>query len=425
MTATPPDLSNSLDTRLRGRAAQVIPGGMWGHMRAAAVPTGYPQFFSGGEGARVRDVDGRDYIDFMCSWGPIILGHRHPEVEAVARAQLDLGDCLDGPTEHAVRLAEALVETIPHADWALFQKNGSDAMTTCVTLARAGTGKRKVLVAKGAYHGAVPWCSPSVLGVTAEDRAHLIYYIYNDVESLDAAVAEAGDDLAAIVASAFKHDLATHQQLPEEAFALAARAHCDRTGAALVLDDVRAGFRLNLGGSWETVGVRPDLAGYSKAIANGYPLSAVTGNDRFRAAAEQVFVTGSFWYSGAPMAAAVKVLEILARDDGPARLRAAGERFCTGVTDSAARHRFEVTMSGPPAIPLMQFADDPEAKLGEAFCQQALARGVYLHNKHNMFLSLAHTDGVIDTALSAIDDAFAALARSRSADAPARARSRT
>jgi len=425
MTATPPDLSNSLDTRLRGRAAQVIPGGMWGHMRAAAVPTGYPQFFSGGEGARVRDVDGRDYIDFMCSWGPIILGHRHPEVEAVARAQLDLGDCLDGPTEHAVRLAEALVETIPHADWALFQKNGSDAMTTCVTLARAGTGKRKVLVAKGAYHGAVPWCSPSVLGVTAEDRAHLIYYIYNDVESLDAAVAEAGDDLAAIVASAFKHDLATHQQLPEEAFALAARAHCDRTGAALVLDDVRAGFRLNLGGSWETVGVRPDLAGYSKAIANGYPLSAVTGNDRFREAAEQVFVTGSFWYSGAPMAAAVKVLEILARDDGPARLRAAGERFCTGVTDSAARHGFEVTMSGPPAIPLMQFADDPEAKLGEAFCQQALARGVYLHNKHNMFLSLAHTDGVIDTALSAIDDAFAALARSRSADAPARARSRT
>lgn len=417
MTDASPDLPNSLDAQLRRRAASVIPGGMWGHMRAAAVPAGYPQFFAGGEGARVRDVDGRDYIDFMCSWGPIILGHRHPEVEAAAREQLDRGDCLDGPTEHAVRLAEKMVALIPHADWALFQKNGSDAMTTCVTLARAGTARRKVLVAKGAYHGAVPWCSPSVLGVTAEDRAHLIYYTYNDVESLDAAVAEAGDDLAAIVASAFKHDLAIRQQLPDAAFARAARAHCDRTGAALVLDDVRAGFRLNLGGSWENVGIRPDLAGYSKAIANGYPLSAVTGNDRFRPAAEQVFVTGSFWYSGAPMAAAVKTLEILEREDGPARLAAAGARFCTGLTEAAARHGFEVTMSGPPAIPLMHFADDPEAKLGEAFCQQALARGVYLHNKHNMFLSLAHTDAVVDDALSAIDDAFAALARDRSADA--------
>lgn len=417
MTSARPERPNSLDAQLRYRAASVIPGGMWGHMRAAAVPAGYPQFFASGDGARVRDVDGRDYIDFMCSWGPIILGHRHPEVEAAARSQLDRGDCLNGPTEHAVDLAERMVELIPHADWALFQKNGSDAMTTCVTLARAGTGKRKVLVAKGAYHGAVPWCSPSVMGVTAEDRAHLIYYTYNDVESLNAAVAEAGDDLAAIVASAFKHDLGIRQQLPDDTFARAARAHCDAVGAALILDDVRAGFRLNLGGSWENVGIRPDLASYSKAIANGYPLAAVTGNDRFRPAAEQVFVTGSFWYSGAPMAAGVKVIEILEREDGPARLHAAGQRFCSGLTESGARHGFEVTMSGPPAIPLMQFADDPDARLGETFCQQTLTRGVYLHNKHNMFLSLAHTDAVIDEALTAIDDAFAALARNRSAEA--------
>ncbi|MEP3326220.1 MAG: aminotransferase class III-fold pyridoxal phosphate-dependent enzyme [Nitratireductor sp.] len=417
MSAASPDLPNSLDGQLRRRAATVIPGGMWGHMRAAAVPTGYPQFFAGGQGARVRDVDGNEYIDFMCSWGPIILGHRHPEVEAAARAQLDAGDCLDGPTEHAVTLAERMVETIPHADWALFQKNGSDAMTSCVTLARAGTGRRKVLVAKGAYHGAVPWCSPSVLGVTAEDRAHLLYFTYNDVESLDAAVTEAGDDLAAVVVSAFRHDLGIRQELPTRDFARAARAHCDRLDAALVLDDVRAGFRLNLGGSWEEVGVRPDLAGYSKAIANGYPLAAVTGCDRFRPAAEEVFVTGSFWYSGAPMAAAVTVLDILEREDGPTRLRAAGERFGAGLTGSAARHGFDVTLSGPPAIPLMQFADNPEAKLGEAFCQAALARGVYLHNKHNMFLSLAHTDEVIDTALEAIDDAFGAIARDRAATA--------
>ncbi len=415
MSSIATNLPNSVDSQLRQRAERVIPGGMWGHMRAAAVPAGYPQFFAGGEGARVRDVDGRSYIDFMCSWGPIILGHRHPEVEAAARAQLDAGDCLDGPTEHAVRLAERLVETMPHASWALFQKNGSDALTSCVTMARAGTKRRKVIAAKGAYHGAVPWSSPSLAGVTAEDRAHLIYYHYNDAASLDAAVAEAGDDLAAIIVSAFKHDLGIPQELPSPHFAKAARTHCDRADAALILDDVRAGFRLNLGGSWEQVGIRPDLAAYSKAIANGYPLSAVTGNERFRAAAEQVFVTGSFWYTGAPMAAAVTVLDILHRENAPARLHAAGQRFGAGLTESAARHGFEVTLSGPPAMPLMQFAGDPDARLGEAFCQETLARGVYLHHRHNMFLSLAHRDAVIDEALQAIDDAFAALARTRAA----------
>lgn len=413
MTAVSPNDPLTSDDRLRSRALKVIPGGMWGHMRDAAVPQGYPQFFESGDGARLRDVNGRDYIDFMCSWGPIILGHRHPEVDQAARAQMDRGDCLNGPTEHAVRLAEKMVDTIPHADWALFQKNGSDAMTTCVTLARAGTGRRKILVAKGAYHGAVPWCSPSLLGVTAEDRAHLLHYTYNDTASLDAAVAQAGDDLAGIVVSAFRHDLGIRQELPDPDFAAAARAHCDRLDAALILDDVRAGFRLNLGGSWEEVGIRPDLAAYSKAIANGYPLAAVTGTDRFRQAGEEVFVTGSFWYTGAPMAAAVTVIDILEREDGPARLRAAGTRFADGLTSSAARNGFEVTLSGPPAIPLMQFADDPEARLAEAFCQQTLSRGVYLHHKHNMFLSLAHTDAVIDQALQAIDDAFIALAKLR------------
>ncbi|WAP67613.1 aminotransferase class III-fold pyridoxal phosphate-dependent enzyme [Jiella pelagia] len=401
---------SSADTRLKERAAAVVPGGMWGHQRAAAVPRGFPQFFAGGDGARVRDVDGRDYIDFMCSWGPIILGHRHPAVDEAVRRQFQAGDCLDGPTEHLVVLAEMLVETIPHAAWAMFQKNGADAMTTCVTIARAATGKRKVLAAAGAYHGAVPWCSPSLVGVTAEDRAHVVNYTYNDVESLTAAAAEAGDDLAAIVVSAFRHDISRTQELPSREFAAAARALCDRAGAALVLDDVRAGFRLDLGGSWERVGVRPDLAGYSKAIANGQPLAAVTGGEAFREAAAKVFVTGSFWYGGAPMAAAVATLTELHRVNAPERLEAAGRRFAAGLTEQASRHGFDLEISGPPAMPMVLFKDDAERLLGEAFCQEALARGVYLNHRHNMFLSLAHTDAVIDEALEATDAAFAALA---------------
>lgn len=253
-----------------------MPGGLWGHQRAAAVPRGFPQFFSGGQGARVTDVNGKTYIDFMCAWGPMVLGYKHPEVDEAVRRQLEKGDCVDGPTEHLVELAELLTDTIPHAAWAMFHKNGTDAMTACVTIARAGTGRRKILVAKGAYHGAAPWCSPSLVGVTAEDRLHLIYFAFNDIASLDAAVAEAGADVATIIVSGYRHDLAKTPELPTRQFAAAARAHCDRLGAALIVDDVRAGFRLNLGGSWEEVGVKADLSAYSKAIANGQALAAVT-----------------------------------------------------------------------------------------------------------------------------------------------------
>ena len=333
--------TRTADAALRARAALVVPGGMWGHLNAARLPEGYPQFFASAEGCRIRDVDGREYIDFMCSWGPVLLGHRHPEVEAAAQAQAALGDCFNGPGEVMVDLAEDFVAMVPHAEWAMFQKNGGDATTACVTIARAGTGRRKVLVARGSYHGALPWCSPSVAGVTSEDRAHLVHFEYNDVASLHAAAAEAGNDLAAILVTAFRHDMGRDLELPTAEFAKAARAVCDAAGAALIIDEVRAGLRLDIRGSWEALGVRPDLAAWSKAIANGHALAAVTGNDKFRDAAAKVFVTGSFWCGTVAMAAARAMLADRARDrrapayprDGPAIARGAG------VTGRPARHR--------------------------------------------------------------------------------------
>lgn len=402
-------IRNDRDVELRARAEQVIPGGMWGHQRAAAVPAGYPQYFASGVGPRVTDVNGNSYIDFMCSWGPIVLGHRHPVVDRAALAQVEAGDCLNGPTAHAVELAELLVDTVSHADWALLQKNGTDATTTCVTIARAATKKRKILVASGAYHGAAPWCSPSVSGVTTEDRAHLIHYRFNDPESLRAAARKADGDLAGVIVSAFRHDLGIAQEETDAEFARTAREICDDAGAALILDDVRAGFRLNLGGSWEGMGVRPDLAAYSKAIANGYPLAAVAGAGQFRAAAASTFVTGSFWYSGSAMAAAVATINELKRIDGPALMRRAGERLRRGLSEQADRFGLDLIQSGPAAIPLVQFAGDSKAELGERFCQETLRRGVYLHHKHNMFLSCAHTDDVVDTALNATEDAMKAI----------------
>ncbi len=404
------EVKNSVDAALRDRALRVVPGGMWGHLHANRLPEGYPQFFARAEGCRLWDVDGRSYLDFMCSWGPNLLGHHHPEVEAAAERQARLGDCMNGPAEVMVELAELLVDTVAHAGWTQFQKNGTDATTSCATIARAGTGRRKLLAARGAYHGAVPWCSPSVLGVTSEDRAHILYYDFNDAESLRAAAAEAGDDLAGVIVSAYRHDLARDQELPTQGFATAARAVCDETGAALILDEVRAGFRLDLAGSWERFGVRPDLAAWSKSIANGHALAAVTGRDWLRQAASQVFVTGSFWCAAVPMAAAVATLTVLRRDNIVARLEAMGMRLRDGIDASAARHGVALRQSGPVQMPLILFEDDADFAKGNLFCQTALARGVYFHPRHNMFLSAAHGEAEIDEAIAAADTALAAVA---------------
>ncbi len=399
------------DAALRERARRTIPGGLWGHMNAARLPEGYPQFFERAEGCRIWDADGNEYIDFMCGFGPVVLGYRDPEVEAAATAQARLGDIFDGPSARLVELAELVTGTVAHADWAMFQKNGTDATTACVTIARAATGRRKLLVARGSYHGAAPWCTPSLEGVTAEDRAHLIHYDYNDAASLRAAAAEAGGDLAGVVATAFRHDVRRDQEMAALEFARAARAACDTQGAALILDDVRAGFRLDAAGSWEPLGVRPDLSAWSKAIANGHPLAAVAGAEWLRAAAGSVFVTGSFWCNAVPMAAALVTIRRLRDTDAIPHMAAMGERLRAGIAAQAHAHGVGLRQSGPAQMPLILFDDDPGFARGNLFVTEALARGVYLHPWHNMFLSAAHTPGDIDRALEATDAALAAVAR--------------
>jgi glutamate-1-semialdehyde 2,1-aminomutase len=401
------------DAALRERAARVIPGGLWGHMRVQGLPPGYPQFFQRAEGCRLWDADGREFIDFMCSWGPVVLGHHDLDVEAAADAQRRAGDTMNGPAPVLVELAEHFTGLVAHADWTIFAKNGTDATTICVTTARAATGRRKLLVARGAYHGAAPWCTPYPAGVTAEDRAHLLHYRYNDIASLEQAAALAGSDLAAVLVSPIRHDYGVDLELPTPQFAQAVRVLCDRTGAALILDEVRTGGRVDLAGSWESFSVRPDLAAWSKAIANGHALAAVTGNDRLRDAAASIFVTGSFWCGAVAMAAALACLRKLQAADGIAHMRAMGQRLRDGLARQAAMHGFRIRQSGPPQMPLLLFDDDADAALGSAFCALALQRGVYLHPKHNMFLSVAHRPQDIDQALQATDSAFAALAKSR------------
>ena len=410
--------TSTRDSGLRRRAAAVIPGGMYGHQSLTKfpMPDGYPQFMSRGRGAHIWDVDGNEYVDLMCSYGPVILGHHHPKVEAAARAQRSKADCQNGPSPRIVELAEALVGIVHHADWAMFAKNGCDATTMAVTIARAGTGRSKILAASGSYHGSAPWCTPWEAGITQEDRSNLIYFTYNDLASAHEAAAQAGDNLAGVIVNPFRHDAPVDQELVDPEFARGLRRLCDERDCALILDDVRCGFRLHLGSSWEPVGVDPDISAWSKAIANGYALAAVLGNDKFRGAADSIFVTGSFWFAAVSMAAALATLEAMAEEDAVQTMEARGLDLREGLAAQAAQRGVDIRQTGPVQMPFLTFAGDVDLSMANLFAAEAIRQGVYLHPRHNWFVSAAMSEADVERVLEATDKAFAAVCRLR--DAP-------
>ena len=163
--------SSSIDRDLRRRAEAVIPGGMYGHQSVGLLPDDYPQFFRSGDGAHITDADGRRYLDLMCAYGPNLFGYANPDIDAAYVRQLGRGDALTGPTGLMVELAEAFVGMVTHADWAMFCKNGTDATTMAMMTARQHTGRKTLVLARGAYHGAAPWCTPRPAGSGAATAA--------------------------------------------------------------------------------------------------------------------------------------------------------------------------------------------------------------------------------------------------------------
>src|SRR6476660_725631 len=316
--------TNAKSKALQERARAVMPSGVYGHQSVRLLPDEYPQFFSRAKGARLWDVDGNEYVDFMCAYGPNLLGYGFEPVEVAAAAQQFRGDAMTGPSESMVVLAETLVGMVKHATWAMFCKNGSDATSMAMVAARAQTGKRKILYATGAYHGSQPWCTPRMAGILPEDRAHIVYYQYNYRESLTAAFKAHEGDVAAVIATPFVHETFRDEAPVERAFATTARQLCDKYGSLLILDEVRAGFRLARGGSWEELDVQPDLSAWGKCFANGYPISALLGSESARHGAGEMFVTGSFWYSATPMAAAIETLKHIRESDYLERMIEAG-----------------------------------------------------------------------------------------------------
>ncbi len=389
------------------RAVKVIPGGVYGHRHPGFfVPGSYPYYVSRAEGCHFWDVDGNEYIDYMCAFGPIVLGYNYPPLEMEMDKWRKKGDAFNLPGEIMVELAEYLTGLITGADWVVFGKNGSDAVTFALQVAREYTERKKVIVAKGAYHGSHPWCTPGQGGILKEEKMYTLSFKFNDLEGLKKLVSENKKEVAAIVITPHHHPVFCDSELPSKEFLEGIEKLCKDEGIIFISDDIRDGFRLDLRGSHEYFGFKPHLIAFGKAMANGYPISACAGTEELKEAATRIYFTGTFHLSTLPMAASLTTLKELKEKKVTEHLFKMGSILAKGLIKLGEEHGQEIKITGPPPIPFMRFADDKDLFKSQLFCAEACKRGIYFHPHHNWFLSFAHTEEDIKKSLEVADVAF-------------------
>jgi glutamate-1-semialdehyde 2,1-aminomutase len=394
-----------------------------------------PLFIASAQGAEIIDADGNRYLDYVCSWGPLIAGHAHPAVIEAVREAATRGTSYGAPTEAEVDLAAEVVARVPAAEMVRLTSSGTEAAMTAVRLARSATGRAQVIKFAGCYHGHVDGLLvesgsglatqgiPASRGVTEAQAADTLVVPWNDPGALSAAVERAGRGLAAILAEPMPANMGLVPPAP--GFLEVLRATCDASGAVLVLDEVITGFRVARGGAQEMLGVSPDLTILGKVLGGGLPLAAVAGPRRLLellAPMGDTYQAGTL--SGNPLATAAG-LATLRLLDGAAyeRLGRTTERLADGLGQAAAAAGVPVQVPRTTGLLTVFFSDVPirdyegaRAADGAAFAvffNEMLERGVYLPPSafEAWFPSLVHGDSEVDRTIAAAGEAFEAVAR--------------
>lgn len=396
------------------RAARVIPSGVYGHLGPAEgcfIPvSAYPQFSERAQGTYFWDIDGNRYIDYMCAYGPNILGYNDPDVDDAARRQREKGDCVTAPSTLMIDFAELLVDTVACADWAFFAKNGNDVTSIAVRAARAYTHRKKLIFFKGYYHGISPWCQKlDNAGVLPEEVQNNLYLDWNDEQQLEQAFAENKGQIAAVISQPYMHGNFVDNTFPKEGFWQKVRKLCDDNGTVLIIDDVRAGFRMDMKGSDHYFGFKADLICFCKALANGYNVSALCGQAFLKNAVSGLSVTGSYWLSAVPFAAGIACIEKMKKLNCPQLLIDKGQKLSAGLLEQAKKYGYDLHITGMPSLFYLRLADDPSLMLHQAWIAECQKRGVFFTNHHNHFINAALSDSDIAETVEIAGEAFAAL----------------
>lgn len=396
------------------RAFKVIPSGIYGHQgpsEGCYIPNdAFPLYSSKAQGTYFWDLDGNKYIDYMCGYGPNVLGYCDPDVDAAALEQLKKENCVTIPSSVMVDFAELLVDTVACADWAFFAKNGNDVTSLAVITARAATHRKKIVFFNGYYHGVSPWTQKlDYPGILEEEVCNNIYVPWNDYAALERVFNENKGEIAGIIAQPYMHGNFMDNEFPADGFWQKVRKLCDDNGTVLIIDDVRAGFRLDLAGSDHYFGFKADLICFCKALANGYNVSALCGRADLKDVVSSITYTGSYWMSAVPFAAGIACINKLKKINAPALFKEKGEKLTTGLVAAAKEHGFHLKATGAPALFYLRTADDDSLMLHQEFIAEMVKRGVFLTSHHNHFINASLSDEDINRTIEIAEEAFKVL----------------
>ncbi len=396
------------------RASRVIPSGVYGHLGPAEgcfIPVeAFPLFSTHAQGSYFWDVDGHRFIDYMCAYGPNILGYSDPDVEGAAARQREKGDCTTSPSTVMIDFAELLVDTVASADWAFFAKNGNDVTTLAVMSARAYTRRKKIVFFKGYYHGISPWAQKiDYAGVLEEEVENNIYVEWNNLAALEEVFHKHKGEIAALIAQPYMHGNFADNTLPADGYWKKVRRLCTEYGIVLIIDDVRAGFRLDIAGSDHYFGFEADMICFCKALANGYNVSALCGKDFMKNTISSMSYTGSYWMSAVPFAAGIACIEKMKRLDCPKILIDKGMTIKKELIKAATDFGFNLHVSGVPSLFYLRIADDESLMLHQEWIAECVKRGVFFTNHHNHFVNASLTDEDIAETIDVAREAFSVL----------------
>ena len=431
---TPKTFTLATSEEIFSAAQQLIPGGVNSPVRAYKAVGGVPPHLVRGEGPLVWDEDGNEYVDLVGSYGPLILGHGHPEVREALHAAVDSGTTFGAPTRGELEMARAITERVESCEVVRLVNSGTEATMSAARLARAATGKAKVLKFEGCYHGhgdsflvaagsgALTLGTPDSPGVTKGTAANSLVAVYNDLDSVKAVFDEHGSEIAAVFVEPVAGNMGTIP--PDAGFLEGLRAHCDVSGALLVYDEVMTGFRVAKGGFQDLHDVRCDLITLGKVIGGGLPVGAYGGRADLMmqvAPAGPMYQAGTL--SGNPLAVAAgrKTLEILGRDGVYENLEHAGSELQKGLMGIAHEHGRAISVGRIGSMMCPYFAASMPRNLADVtasdreawtrFFNVMLRNGVLLPPSpyEAFFLSTAHSDAIIGRVLEAAEVAFKAI----------------
>jgi glutamate-1-semialdehyde 2,1-aminomutase len=418
---------------LHRRAVGLLPGGVNSPVRAMGSIGRTPIYIASGAGAEIVDVDGNRYIDYVCSWGPLIAGHAHPTVIEAVTAAAARGTSYGAPTEAEVAIAAEIADRVPSAEMVRMVNSGTEASMSAIRLARAATGREKLLKFAGAYHGHVDGLLaeagsglatagiPASPGVPAAQAAATVVVPWNDRQAVERALAE--HEIAAILAEPYPANMGLIP--PADGFLAFLREQADAHGALLIFDEVISGFRVARGGAQEREGVTPDLTVMGKVIGGGLPAAAYAGRKDLMervAPAGDVYQAGTL--SGNPLATAAGLATLALLDgDAYAQLDSVAATLADGLRDAAAEIGVPAHVERTTGLLTLFFHDGPVTDYAgakqcdldrfAAFCRAMIARGVYVPASQfeTWFPSLAHTDEQVERTLDAAHEALREVAR--------------